>query len=121
MIRQNDTRNRYEFDVDGGEALAFYRLADGVMTFTHTEVPAPLRGRGLGSQMMRAVLQDVRAQGLKVVPRSSRTISAAIRSSPICWHSAPARASLQRTESRNREAPGGISRYTRARSRSRSA
>ena len=69
MIRQNDTRNRYEFDVDGGEALAFYRLADGVMTFTHTEVPAPLRGRGLGSQMMRAVLQDVRAQGLKVVPR----------------------------------------------------
>ncbi len=69
MIRQNDARNRYEFDVDGGEALAFYRLADGVMTFTHTEVPAPLRGRGLGSQMMRAVLQDVRAQGLKVVPR----------------------------------------------------
>ena len=69
MIRQNDTRSRYEFDVDGGEALAFYRLADGVMTFTHTEVPAPLRGRGLGSQMMRAVLQDVRAQGLKVVPR----------------------------------------------------
>jgi predicted GNAT family acetyltransferase len=69
LIRQNDARNRYEFDVDGGEALAFYRLADGVMTFTHTEVPAPLRGRGLGSQMMRAVLQDVRAQGLKVVPR----------------------------------------------------
>ena len=69
MVRQNAVRNRYEFDVDGGEALAFYRLADGVMTFTHTEVPAPLRGRGLGSQMMHAVLQDVRAQGLKVVPR----------------------------------------------------
>ena len=69
MVRQNAAANRYEFDVDGGEALAFYRLADGVMTFTHTEVPAPLRGRGLGSQMMHAVLQDVRAQGLKVVPR----------------------------------------------------
>ena len=69
MIRQNDARNRYEFDVEGGEALAFYRLADGVMTFTHTEVPAPLRGRGLGSQMMRAVVQDVRAQRLKIVPR----------------------------------------------------
>ena len=47
----------------------FYRLADGVMTFTHTEVPAALRGRGIGSQMMHAVLQNVRAQGLKVVPR----------------------------------------------------
>ena len=69
MLRQNVARNRYEFDVDGGEALAFYRLADGVMTFTHTEVPAQLRGRGLGSQMMHAVLHDVRAQRLKVVPR----------------------------------------------------
>ena len=39
------------------------------MTITHTEVPTHLRGRGLGSQMMRSVLQDVRAQGLKVVPR----------------------------------------------------
>ena len=69
MVRQNAAANRYEFDVDAGEALAFYRLADGVMTFTHTEVPAQLRGRGLGSQMMQAVLRDVRAQGLKVVPR----------------------------------------------------
>ena len=69
MVRQNAAANRYEFDVDGGEALAFYRRADGVMTFTHTEVPAQLRGRGLGSQMMQAVLRDVRAQGLKVVPR----------------------------------------------------
>ena len=68
-VRQNAERNRFEFDVDGGEALAFYRLADGVMTFTHTEVPARLRGRGLGSQMMRGVLRSVRAQGLKVVPR----------------------------------------------------
>jgi predicted GNAT family acetyltransferase len=69
LVRRNAARNRYEFDVEGGEALAFYRLVDGVMTITHTEVPADLRGRGLGSQMMRAVLQDVRAQGLKVVPR----------------------------------------------------
>jgi predicted GNAT family acetyltransferase len=69
LLRQNADRNRYEFDVEGGEALAFYRLAGGVMTFTHTEVPGHLRGRGLGSQMMRAVLQDVRQQGVKVVPR----------------------------------------------------
>ena len=68
-LRQNTARNRYEFDIEGGEALAFYRLANGLMTFTHTEVPAQLRGRGLGSQMMRAVLEDVRAQGLKVIPR----------------------------------------------------
>jgi len=67
-IRQNAARHRFELDVDGGQAFAFYRLADGVMTFTHTEVPAALRGRGLGSEMMGAVLANVRAQKLKVVP-----------------------------------------------------
>ena len=66
-LRQNTARHRYEFDTQAGAALAFYRLNDGVMTFTHTEVPLELRGRGIGSAMMRAVLADVRAQGLKVI------------------------------------------------------
>jgi predicted GNAT family acetyltransferase len=68
-VRQNADFHRFEMDVAGGKALAVYRLANGVMTFTHTEVPAPLRGRGIGSQMMHGVLQNVHAQGLKVVPR----------------------------------------------------
>jgi predicted GNAT family acetyltransferase len=68
-VRQKSALDRFEFDVAGGTGLAFYRLADGVMTFTHTEVPAALRGRGIGSQMMHAVLQSVQAQGLKVIPR----------------------------------------------------
>lgn len=68
-VRQNSGLHRFEMDVAGGTALAFYRLAGDVMTFTHTEVPAPLRGRGLGSRMMHGVLQNVRAQGLRVVPR----------------------------------------------------
>lgn len=66
-VRQNTARQRYEFDTEAGAALAFYRLNNGTMTFTHTEVPVALRGRGIGSAMMRAVLTDVRAQGLKVI------------------------------------------------------
>jgi uncharacterized protein len=68
-VRQNAVRHRFELDTDAGEALAFYRLDDGVMTFTHTEVPASLRGRGIGSALMRGALESVHAQGLKVVPR----------------------------------------------------
>ena len=67
-VRHNAANHRFELDVDGGQAFAFYRLADGVMTFTHTEVPAALRGRGIGSRMMRGVLESVRALGFKVVP-----------------------------------------------------
>ena len=66
-IRQNTDRNRFEMDVDGGVAIAVYRASPGVLTFTHTETPAHLRGRGIGSELMRRVLNDVRAQGLKVV------------------------------------------------------
>jgi predicted GNAT family acetyltransferase len=68
-LRQNAARGRYEFDVDGATAIAVYRAAPGVLTVTHTEVPAALRGQGIGSRMVRAVLTDVRAQGLKVVAR----------------------------------------------------
>jgi predicted GNAT family acetyltransferase len=71
QIRQNATLNRFEFDVAGGTAVAFYRLADGVVSITHTEVPFALRGQGIGSQMMHGVLQNVREQGLRVVPRCS--------------------------------------------------
>jgi len=69
QVRQNAALNRFEMDVVGGTALALYRLTDGVMTLTHTEVPAASRGRGIGSRMMHGVLQSVRAQGFKVVPR----------------------------------------------------
>ncbi|MPZ59250.1 MAG: hypothetical protein GEU91_22765 [Rhizobiales bacterium] len=34
-------------------ATAHYRLADGVVTFTHTEVPKELGGRGVGSARAR--------------------------------------------------------------------
>src|SRR5437588_2149968 len=68
-VHQNPELHRFELDVEGGTAFAIYRLAGDVMAFTHTEVPAALRGRGIGSEMMHGVLQNVRAQGLKVVPR----------------------------------------------------
>lgn len=66
-VRQNTAHHRFELDVDGHTALAFYRLAPGVITFTHTEVPKALSGRGVGSTLARGALEAARAQGLKVV------------------------------------------------------
>jgi len=66
-VRNNTAFNRFELDADGHVAVAYYRLSPGAITFTHTEVPAELSGRGIGSALTRGALDQVRAQGLKVV------------------------------------------------------
>ncbi|HEX8466854.1 MAG TPA: GNAT family N-acetyltransferase [Allosphingosinicella sp.] len=67
-VRNNEVEHRYELEVEGQLALAAYRLRDGRITFTHTEVPSALEGKGIGSKLVKAALDDVRAEGLKVVP-----------------------------------------------------
>jgi predicted GNAT family acetyltransferase len=68
-VRDNSALSRFELDVEGAAAVAYYRLADGVITFTHTETPHRLRGRGIASQLVHGALEAVRARGFKVVPR----------------------------------------------------
>ncbi len=70
-VTNNTARNRYELEVDGHTAIVLYTLAPGVMTLVHTEVPAELGGKGVGSTLVRGALEDVRRQGLKVVVRCS--------------------------------------------------
>ncbi len=70
-IRDNKALHRFELDADSHTAVAYYRLADGVMTFTHTEVAREVEGRGIASRLVRGALEQARAQGLKVVPRCS--------------------------------------------------
>lgn len=68
-IRDNKELSRYEYDIPGGTAFATYRLSPGVVTVNYTEVPATLRGKGIGARLSAAVLNHIRAQGLKVIPR----------------------------------------------------
>ncbi|HLH89423.1 MAG TPA: GNAT family N-acetyltransferase [Xanthobacteraceae bacterium] len=68
-IRDNAVQHRFELDVDDGMALMYYRLEPGVITLLHTEVPPALGGHGIGSALVRGVLDIVRARGLKVVPK----------------------------------------------------
>ena len=69
MIDVNDNKamHRYELNVDGSVAFANYRLSPGIVTVTHTETPAALRDRGIASQLIKGVLEQIRADGLKVV------------------------------------------------------
>ncbi len=67
-VRDNPEKHRFELVVDGYTALAEYRLSPGVVTFTHTEVPKELGGRGIGSKLAKGALDQARVRGLKVVP-----------------------------------------------------
>lgn len=70
-IRDNKAQSRFETDAGGEVAVAYYTRTPGVMTFTHTEVPSELQGKGIASRLVRGALQAARAEGLKVVPRCS--------------------------------------------------
>ena len=63
-----NTSGRYQFEVEGHTAFASYHNIDGVIAITHTEVPSALREQGVGSRMVVAMLDDIRAQKLKARP-----------------------------------------------------
>jgi predicted GNAT family acetyltransferase/glutaredoxin len=61
--------HRYELILDGQRiGLLAYRRRDDRVALTHTEVSPECEGRGFGSRLAAAALDDARRQGLVVVP-----------------------------------------------------
>ena len=67
-VRDNTQRHRFELDADGHVAFSNYQRDGGTITILHTEVPAALNGKGIGSALVRGLLDRVRAEGLRVKP-----------------------------------------------------
>jgi predicted GNAT family acetyltransferase len=67
-VRDNTERHRIELDAEGHVAFANYKRDGAVLTILHTEVPKELNGKGIGSALVRGLLDQARAQGLTVVP-----------------------------------------------------
>ena len=68
-VINNSEKHRFELAVDGHIAATYYNISDGVITFIHTEVPAELGGKGIGSKLIKGALDQVQADGLKVIPQ----------------------------------------------------
>ena len=72
-VRRNAERSRYELLVDGEVVgVADYHVdhVDGDRwIFPHTVIAPERRGQGLGAELVRAALDDVRRAGGTVVPR----------------------------------------------------
>jgi predicted GNAT family acetyltransferase len=66
-VVNDPSQHRYQLTVDGHVAATYYEIAGGVITFVHTEVPPELGGQGIGSKLIKGALDQVRADGLKVV------------------------------------------------------
>jgi predicted GNAT family acetyltransferase len=69
-IVHNRRDHRFELGIADSDAVAtaWYRDdANGHRLLTHTEVPGEFSGQGIGSRLARAVFDDARANGIKLV------------------------------------------------------
>lgn len=74
-VRHNEAAGRYELDTEHGLAIAVYRQQGDSRVFTHTEVPPADEGKGVGAALVRAALDDTKAQGFKIVPACSFVVA----------------------------------------------
>jgi predicted GNAT family acetyltransferase len=63
------SKGRYRLVIDGHEAeMTYSRAGDGLIIIDHTEVPAALRGRKVGEQLVRQAVEDARRDKVAIVP-----------------------------------------------------
>jgi uncharacterized protein len=69
VIADNPAAHRFELKTGGAVAAqAEYELLPGTIKFLHTDVLPGHEGKGLGSKLAKAALDEVRQRGLQVEP-----------------------------------------------------
>ncbi|MGI9017633.1 MAG: GNAT family N-acetyltransferase [Euzebya sp.] len=72
-MTHNQTDHQYQADVDGGKAVIDYQVDDDVeptvITMTRTFVPESAREDGVGGELVRQALDDLRQRGQQVEPQ----------------------------------------------------
>ncbi|MFN2453951.1 MAG: GNAT family N-acetyltransferase [Pyrinomonadaceae bacterium] len=69
-VSDNKQKHQFEMPLDENK-LAFiqYKKTDGgVLALTHTEVPEEFEGQGIGSVLVKGMLEIVRTAELKIAP-----------------------------------------------------
>jgi predicted GNAT family acetyltransferase len=68
-LTKNAAENRYELHIDGVLiGVADYYQNGSSVVIPHTEINPSHGGQGLGGQLVGFALDDIRAQGMHVVP-----------------------------------------------------
>lgn len=67
-LRHDPARQRYSFDLGDEQAVIDYERTGDTLHITHTWVPPRYEGQGIAGELARATLEDIRANGLRIVP-----------------------------------------------------
>lgn len=72
IFKNNKIQNQFELETENGEIAFLEYYTDGKKIFlNHTEVPVPLRGKGLAAILVKKSLEYCRENNLIVVPACS--------------------------------------------------
>lgn len=73
-LTDNKQLSVFEFQTDNGTSQVMYAKRKNVLYLNYAFVPSEMRGKGVGAEMMGAVLGYARENGLLVVPICSYTV-----------------------------------------------
>lgn len=69
-VSRPDGLHRFEITYDGNVVgFTSFREVDDTRVFLHTEIDSSVEGKGLGSKLIRAALDQTRADGMRVDPQ----------------------------------------------------
>ena len=71
QIQHDPDARRFFVEVDGHEGYVEYEAGEGMIAITHTIVPDAIGGRGIASELVRAVALHARNEGLRIDPQCS--------------------------------------------------
>lgn len=68
FIENDIAENQFELSLEGCTSFIKYNIDGNDITFIHTEVPFPLKGKGIASALAKYVLEYAKENNLKIIP-----------------------------------------------------
>lgn len=67
-MKDNETRKRFELEVNGLVAYADYDLENDILKIKYVFAPPELRGTGAAGNLMKDIMEFVKTMNYKVIP-----------------------------------------------------
>lgn len=74
-LQHQAAEHRYVFDLGDSLATIEYELEGDICRLTHTFVPANHQGEGIAAALTEAVLTEMKARGLRIIPECSYIVA----------------------------------------------